>query len=230
MELSKINAKDDVKIGKRTLGEMICDKVIMWIMEGTLEPGQRIREEDLAEAFGVSRVPIREALRMLENRGLIQIEPYVGANVVKLSPDDIKEIYYLRSELESLACKKAAQNMTDDDINELIELQEILETIWNAETNHLFSSQIAYEYNRKFHMFIYQKSNMNILMEVINNLWDRIAFLRIRTAYHQSYPTQMQNEHREYIRLLKEQRGDDLAELLKENLSKHLNELIAVEE
>ncbi|MCB2202813.1 GntR family transcriptional regulator [bacterium] len=208
------------------MSEIITEELTGWIMDGTLDGGQRILEDEIAETFGVSRIPVREALRVLSTRGLVEIEPYVGTRVSQLSKEDIQEIYYLRTILEPIACERAVEYVTDEDIAELVVLQNILEDVCKQDNDHVTYAKTVYQYNREFHMGIYKLSRMTNLIKILDNLWHRIAFLRVRAAYSESYPAQMQNEHNTYIRLLQARDGKKLAEVLKDNLKHHLADMI----
>lgn len=226
MSLSEKIQPIEIKLNNRRMSEIIVEELTGWIMDGTLDAGQRLREDDLAEVFGVSRVPVREALRALNNRGLVVIEPYVGTTVSQLTSKDIQEIYYLRTVLEPIAGEKAAENITDAEIENLAKVQDVLEEICMQNGDHLINSKSVYHYNREFHNGIYKISEMDILLKVINDLWDRIAFLRVRSAYSETYPAQMKKEHREYLRLLEERDGQGLAKQIQNNLEHHLTDVM----
>lgn len=97
------------------LRESVVQSIREAIQSGWLRPGERVVEADLAAELGVSRAPIREALRQLEQEGLLENVPRHGTVVVKFSPEDVLEIYSLRSVLEGLACRMAAERITEDD-------------------------------------------------------------------------------------------------------------------
>src|SRR5262245_57342905 len=89
------------------------------ILRGVLEPGARLRQEELAEVFGTSRIPIREALRALEYEGLVASEPNRGFSVATLDADDVEEAYDLRILLEGHAIRLALPLVTEEDLEEL---------------------------------------------------------------------------------------------------------------
>ncbi len=91
----------------------------MAILSGVLGPGARLRQEELAEVFGTSRIPVREALRALEYEGLVSSEPHRGFTVTALDADDVEEVYALRILLESEAVRLALPLLTDEDLEEL---------------------------------------------------------------------------------------------------------------
>lgn len=213
-----------LKLNNKRMSELIADQIFDWIMEGTLEAGQKISEDELAETFGVSRMPVREAIRALGAKGLVQSVPYVGSYVRKLDDDEIQEVYYLRSVLEPLAGRLSAQNITRTELDELKHLQERLESHASKPIG-LEKSKQMYQLNREFHMGMYAPCHMNRLLEMIDNLWDSIAYLRMRTAMKPMYPEQMKQEHQHYLALLAKRDGEGLAAQLSENLNRHITDL-----
>src|SRR5512139_1512668 len=97
----------------RTLADRALEQIETAIMKGDLGPGTRISEVLLARTFGISRGPLREAIRRLAGRGLLEVIPHVGARVVTLSLDDLREVFDIREVLEGMACRLAAERMTD---------------------------------------------------------------------------------------------------------------------
>jgi len=93
-------------------------------MKGSIKPGERLTEPKLSAMLGISRTPIREALRLLESEGFIDIFPRRGAVVSDITPQDVDEIFTIKIKLESLAARLAVEYMTDGDIKRLIEINE----------------------------------------------------------------------------------------------------------
>ena len=98
-----------------TTPDLIADSLREDILRGSIPPGQPLRQEELADRFGVSRLPVRDALLRLEAQGLVEVFPNRGAFVVSLSADEVREIYELRSLLEGDAIERAVPRMTADD-------------------------------------------------------------------------------------------------------------------
>ena len=94
------------------------------IVSGELTPGSVLRQEQLSERFGVSRTPVREALRRLAALGLVSFEPNRGVRVRTLSRDDLREAFLVRAELEALVTEEAARKMTPDDLDRLEECEK----------------------------------------------------------------------------------------------------------
>lgn len=110
-----------------TAQELVLETLRTAILDGVLPPGTRLRQEDLAEAFDTSRIPVREALRVLEYEGLAESEPHRGFAVTALDADQIEEIYDLRIVLESHAVRVAIPLLTDADLTDLQDLYDAME-------------------------------------------------------------------------------------------------------
>jgi DNA-binding GntR family transcriptional regulator len=102
-----------------TAQELVLASVRKAILSGVLQPNARLRQEELAEVFGTSRIPVREALRALEYEGLVTSQPHRGFTVTALDADDVEEVYDLRILLEGEAVRLALPNLTDIDLEEL---------------------------------------------------------------------------------------------------------------
>jgi DNA-binding GntR family transcriptional regulator len=112
------------KVQARSLVDVVAERIEAAIIAGQLEPGSKISEQGLAASFGVSRGPLREAIRRLEGRKLLERTPNIGVRVAALSLKDLKEILEVREALEGMACGLAATNMTDAEIAGLARLLE----------------------------------------------------------------------------------------------------------
>jgi DNA-binding GntR family transcriptional regulator len=99
----------------QTLREKILETIRDAILKGTMKPGERVSEPDLAERFGISRTPIREAFRQLESEGYLVVIPRKGAVVASLSERDVEEFYAIKIILEGFAAKMASVNRTEKD-------------------------------------------------------------------------------------------------------------------
>lgn len=106
----------------RTLADRVCEQIVTAIVVGDIPPGQKISEPELARTYGISRGPLREAMRRLEALRLVERKPHIGARVVNLSAKELIEIYRVREALEGMACRLAAENMPQEEIDRLREL------------------------------------------------------------------------------------------------------------
>jgi DNA-binding GntR family transcriptional regulator len=109
------------KVGERhpTLRALACDQIRTWIVTGHLAPGSRLVENLLADELGVSRIPVREALKQLQTEGFVDIAPRRGAVVAEVSMKEAEDLYEVRSALESFAARKAAQCHKPADLEQL---------------------------------------------------------------------------------------------------------------
>lgn len=145
-----MSGKVDLRIGNREmLHNQVCSVLRSAILKGDFQPGERLVQTELAELTGVSRMPIREALKTLETEGLVKMEPHKGAVVRPIKTEDIQEIYELRSVLEPLALKKSMNHFSEDDLEALKSYHKSMiedETgkdyvEWNALFHQLLSSR-----------------------------------------------------------------------------------------
>ncbi len=110
------------KVSAQSLVDVLVERIEAAIIGGDLPPGTKISEQALAGSLGVSRGPLREAIRRLEGRKLLQRTPNIGVRVTSLSLGDLQEILQIREVLEGLACSLAAKNMTYDESKALSDL------------------------------------------------------------------------------------------------------------
>lgn len=116
-----------------TAQELVLETLREAILDGILPPGARLRQEDLAAAFKTSRIPVREALRVLEYEGLAESEPHRGFAVTALDADQIEEIYELRTVLETHAVRVAVPLLTQPDLDDLQRLYDAMEAAQAAD-------------------------------------------------------------------------------------------------
>jgi DNA-binding GntR family transcriptional regulator len=146
------------------LSERVTNSIRELILSGRLEPGSRIGQEQLAEQFGTSRIPVREALKRLESEGLVSLVPNSGAWVAKLDLNECIEIYKIRERLEPLALSESVAQMTDGEIEELATLVERIEKA--ADTEEFL------RLDRQFHLASYRAANMQVLIGMVERFWN----------------------------------------------------------
>jgi DNA-binding GntR family transcriptional regulator len=117
----------------QTVGSMVYEVIREGILTGVFAPGERLRQDALAEAIGVSRIPVRSALIQLESDGLITFHPYRGAVVNRLTVDEMREIYEIRTVLETHALRKAMGSMTPEKLERLEQLARELNEVDDGE-------------------------------------------------------------------------------------------------
>ena len=151
-------------------GHRIATQVREAILSGEYAPGARIRQEDIAEEFGASRIPVREALRILEADGLVTLVANTGAWVAHLSLGECEEVYQIRERIEPLLLRYSLPNLSTETLNRLQELVDKMQSGTNVETFlHL---------DREFHLLSYTGATTSILGDTVHRLWNSTQHYR----------------------------------------------------
>lgn len=168
---------EEMRERSMTAQDLVLDTVRGAILNGIIAPGARLRQEEMADLFGTSRIPVREALRALEYEGLVTSEPHRGFAVTPLDADDIEEVYELRILLESHAVRLAIPMMTDED---LVDLEDLFQAMQSAPTP---DEQLAAR--ERFYMRLYSITARPRLVGLIARLRQEVArALRWSTIQH----------------------------------------------
>ena len=181
-----------------TAQEAVLVELRTALTAGKLLPGQQLVQEELAENLGVSRVPIRESLKILEGEGLVTYHPNRGYFVTELSTTDLIEVYRIREILETEALTQAVAEVSDADIADIELILARVETAARTGDIHELT-----EANRAFHFAIIELSGMNRLSRLIRQLWDASDIYR--TVYFRD-PVNRERinlEHKKIIDALK---------------------------
>lgn len=176
------------------LREVVCETLRDAIRKGVLKPGERLMEIQLADELGVSRTPVREAIRKLELEGYVIMMPRRGTYVANLSIRDVNEVFEIRTSLDSLASGLAAERITDE---ELEHLQRLLVAIGGYIEQGDMDKIV--ETDTEFHDLLYTASRNSRLTGIIFNLREQLT--RFRTA-SMSYPGRLRatlEEHRRIV-------------------------------
>jgi DNA-binding GntR family transcriptional regulator len=153
----------NVRSAYKSMHQIVAEKLTDSITTGVFPPGHKFNEPELAADFGVSRGPVREALRTLEGQGLVQLIPGKGAAVTTLSRAEVGEIYYIRIELEGLAARIGTEQIGEGRLKRMARLLFKMDA---AETDNLQYLKL----NNQFHLTLYEASNMPRLCEMITDL------------------------------------------------------------
>lgn len=191
-----------------TLRERILETIRDAIMTGSLKPGEKVAEPELAERFGISRTPIREAFRQLESEGYLTVIPRKGAVVTAFTSQDIEEFYAIKSILEGYAARRACENLTSKEIDRLQSVnQKLGELAQSGDFNHFF------KVHNDFHDLFLKAAGNEKLSEMIGSLVSR--FKRLRAA-SLNLPGRMSISVQEHAKIIEAFRARDpeLAERL----------------
>jgi DNA-binding GntR family transcriptional regulator len=155
---------------ERLLSERISDEIRRAVLAGELEPGSRVRQEELATRFGASRIPVREALRQLESEGLVTLVPNSGAWIAKVDVPECIEMYRIRERLEPMALEESVPRLTDGDIQRLEQLTAAIEVTTEVEQ--------FLRLDRDLHLLSYSRAEMPRLLEMIERFWNTTQHYR----------------------------------------------------
>jgi DNA-binding GntR family transcriptional regulator len=200
-----------------TLAKQVCERIVKDIITGAITQGQKLNEPELARIHGISRGPLREAMSRLEAMRLITRTPNVGARVVKLSYQELLEIYQIRESLEGLAAKLAAQAMSAD---EKVNLRLLL----NSHRKHILDtkgqSYFQQEGDVDFHYrIVHGSKNQRLIDMLAGDLYQLVRMYRYQLSLSSNRPQQALKEHDQICSAIEEGDGE-LAEWL---MKRHIN-------
>lgn len=190
------------------LREVVCETLREAIVDGVLKPGERLMEIQLAEELGVSRTPVREAIRKLELEGFVVMIPRRGTYVADMSIKDINEVYEVRTALDVLAAGLAAERITEEELEQMERLLvQIGEYIEQGDMDKIV------EVDSQFHDILYRASRNDRLVGIINNLREQLTRFR---SISMSYPGRLKNTLEEHSRMVEAlaARNSELAQQL----------------
>jgi len=188
------------KISAQSLVDALAERIEAAIMSGDLQPGSKISEQALAASLGVSRGPLREAIRRLEGRKLLQRTPNIGVRVASLSPSDLYEVLQVREALEGLACGLAAKNMTDE---ELEALSELLDQHQQQKSVQEGTGYYQESKDFDFHFRIVKGSrNARLVQMLCEDLYYLLRVYRYKSSTKPGRAKQALREHRDIVAAL----------------------------
>lgn len=197
------------RVAVQSLVDVVTERLEGAIVSGDLAPGEKIREQVLARSLGVSRGPLREAIRRLEGRKLVHRTPNIGVRIADLSRQDLTDLLIVREALEGIACREAAGRMTDAEI-------ESLEGLLGVHGRHkAFKAGAGYYQEAEdfdFHFRIVKASgNARLIWMLCEDLYHLLRVYRYKSSTRIGRAEQAMSEHRQIVAALKA-RDPDLAE------------------
>jgi len=186
-----------------TAQEQVLREVRQLIASGELKAGQQVKQDTLSAQLGVSRVPLREALKVLEGEGQVVYHPHRGYFVAELSVTDLVEVYRIRALLEEEALTVAIPLMTDEDLEFISDLADDVRSASAAGDVAAISAA-----NRRFHFAIFECSNMPRLVRIIRTLWDATDAYR---SVYMANAVNVEHMNAEHLEMLKALQARDVA-------------------
>ena len=204
----------------RTVSALVCERLRAEIVSGDLEPGARLRQVELATRFGVSTTPVREALALLQQEGLVRLHPQRGAVVFLPTPADLREHYAIRGALEALAAERAA---------------EAFEAAWAPPLEALLDEMRTgpaadryLELNQRFHAELYARSGLHKLVELIVAHRDASsAYLRIYRSDDEFPVARLDAEHTAILDACLRRDASGAARAVREHLERTVEHVAA---
>jgi len=198
-----------------------ADRAFEWleeaIIKGDITPETKLDEASLAKAFGISRGPVREAIRRLEGKKLVERIPHVGARVATFSKSDLQEIMCVREALEGMACRLATERLSDA---ELDDLQKLLEG--HAKQGALKAGEYYFQRpgDYDFHYRIIKGSgNEKLQQMLIDDLYHLLRIFRYRSSSRKGRAQEALNEHRGIVAAMRARDADTAEKLMRQHLS-----------
>ncbi|MCB1482103.1 MAG: GntR family transcriptional regulator [Rhodobiaceae bacterium] len=201
-------------IERRTLYDELVERVRGLVVEGALQPGEKIPERELCERFGVSRTPLREALKVLASDGLVQLTPNRGATVARLTVEDLEDVFPVMGALEALAGELACHNITDEQIAEIQDVHRKMVACYEARMLPEY-----FQLNQRIHELILEAAGNRTLSAQYSSLAQRIRRARFMANASDARWKQAVSEHEEIISALESRNGEALASILKLHLN-----------
>lgn len=208
---------------RASLSDLALERVVEAVIRGDLVPGERLQEAVLARQLGISRGPLREAIRRLEGRHLVVRVPHVGVKIANPSPEEILDMFLLREALEGVACRLAAERMSD---GELDELEAVLEG--HGAQPDVSSGGGYYQTpgDRDFHYKIIRGSRSSRLEDLLlGDLYHFLRIFRYRSSVKQGRARAAHSEHQEIISALRKRDGSAAEAAMRRHVGNARNSL-----
>ncbi len=214
--MSEIDIIDsNSKISKKSsLSEYVFDTIREAILNGKYKENDLLKENALATELGVSRTPVREALKQLELEGLVLLIPNKGASVIGFSKKDVKDIYEMRALLEGLCVKKAIENINDDIINELFEILDL-----NSYYLSKGKMDAILELDNKYHQVIYKAANSRMISQTLSDFHHYLERMRKTTLNDIERAQKSHIEHQKIANAIKEKNVEEAQRLAIEHIN-----------
>ncbi len=205
------------------LRDVVFNTLRQAILKGDLKPGERLMEIQLANKLGVSRTPIREAIRKLELEGLVLMIPRRGAEVAEITEKSLRDVLEVREALEKLAVQLACEKITVEKIEELKEAGKQVEVILRKKDVTKIAEADVY-----FHDVIYEATENVRLVQLLNNLREQMYRYRVEYLKRESVWEQIIKEHNELIEYIESGNKDKASKVICQHVENQVEEVAKV--
>jgi DNA-binding GntR family transcriptional regulator len=209
------------KIEAKTLHQEVTARLREMIRSGDLSRGQKIDEKHLSELMGVSRTPVREALRILHSEGLVDLIPHKGAYVTQPGIQEIRDLFEVMGVLEGTCAKLAARKMTKEDFKRIEALHRSLEKHFRKRDHEAYL-----EVNHRLHVLIQELSGNKVLNDVLTGLRQKILLHRHRQLYYKDRFDKSMEEHRLILEALRKRDPSKADDTMRKHLSNQCEALV----
>jgi DNA-binding GntR family transcriptional regulator len=206
---------DMKKIQPGYLAQQAADRIRDMIRNGSLKKGDRIREEPMCAAMGVSRTPLREALRILSSEGLIESIPNRGSYVAQPTIEAVGEMFFVMSVLEGTCARLCAEKLDEKGLRRMDVLYRKLEQHCSAENREKYMAV-----NHSFHSLVQELAGNKVLSQAIDGLRQKILLYRYRQIYQPHRLKESMQEHRDLQQAFRERRPDAAEVCMREHLTR----------
>ena len=206
------------------LAETILSELLQRIYDGRRVPGSPVNELLIAEEFKVSRGPVREAVRRLQGIQLVTREPYLKARVVALTPEAARELFEMRMALEGVACRLAAERMTDQEIHELLLEMEMDRQRTLKGENTATDAPKVFDFHERI---VRGGRNQRIVEALCGDLYHLLRIYRRRSGAVPERKSQAYAEHWQIVRALRARDGDLAESLMRSHVARAAEHLFA---
>lgn len=209
MEERKRMKRNDSKepADKYSLRGRVYEQIRADILNGVYKEHEELKEAMLGEKLGVSRTPVREALRQLELEGLVEIIPNKGARVTGITAKDINDIYQIRYYLEGLSARWATEHVTQEQLEKMEETLYLTE--FHAQKGHF---EQVYELDSRFHELMYEASGSKLLNHILSDFHMYVTRIRKVALANESRSKYSTEEHRDILNAIRERNADKAEE------------------
>lgn len=203
------------------LRDVVFNTLRRAILKGELEPGERLMEIALANKLGVSRTPIREAIRKLELEGLVVMIPRKGAEVARITEKDLRDVLEVRTSLEKLAIELACDRITEEDVVDLKQACKAFEESFGKDD----LTTIA-EKDVAFHDIIFRATKNARLIQILNNLREQMYRYRLEYLKDTQSHSRLVDEHQRIVSAIIEKNKEEAVRLIQEHI--YIQELTVI--